>query len=292
MRIFETEGCNDAFVQLSQVLSDDAEYNVAPRGQATKEITNVVITIRNPLDRLVRHPTRNLSMRYLAGEFLWYERGSQSLAEIGHYSAFWKKCSDDDLTVRSSYGARLQGKHGQVNQWHAVRDELIRDPSSRRATLLILEPLDILDGRRDVPCTVGLQFLIRDNHLHLTVWMRSNDLFLGFCYDAAVFTLWQEKMLKTLRAEMPWLKIGTYTHIATSMHVYECNFAAIAEVAQKPDATRDCPLSQMPEIVDIEAISLVQPFENALRTEGRNKVALERFDDPFADWLARCLYEG
>lgn len=292
MRSFDAKGCNDAFVQLSQALLHDPEYIVAPRGEPTREITNVAIIIGNPLDRLVRHPARSLSLRYLAGEFLWYERGSNSLAEISHYASFWNQCSDDGTTVRSSYGARLLGACGQTNQWQTVRDELIQDRNSRRATLLLLQPSDVREGKKDVPCTIGLQFLIRDDRLHLSTWMRSNDLFLGFCYDAAIFTLWQEKMLRSLQVAMPEIGMGTYTHFATSMHVYGRHFSAIEQVAQRPDAQVKSGMFRMPEIADVDAIATVQPLEQALRTHGRSGLAAPRFADPFADWLARCLYEG
>jgi thymidylate synthase len=292
MRVFIAKGCNDAFVQLSEALSEDAEYIVAPRNKGTKEITNAVITIENPYDRLVRHPARGLSLRYLAGEFLWYERSSDLLSEISHYAVFWKRCSDNGLTLRSSYGARLYKSREFADQWTTVRDELIRDPSSRRAMLMILEPNDLRAGINDVPCTVGLQFLIRENRLHLTAWMRSNDLYLGFCYDAAVFTLWQEKMLHALREEMHDLQMGSYTHMATSLHVYVKHFSIMADVAQSPSATVDNALFEMPRMADIGVIPRVQRFEYALRTQGREKVPLQRFEDPFADWLARCLYEG
>ena len=60
-------------------------------------------------------------------------------------------------------------------------------------------PLQIFDAKdllnfqhKDIPCTVSLQFLIRENKLHLFVNMRSNDVFLGLPHDIFCFTMIQE----------------------------------------------------------------------------------------------------
>lgn len=54
--------------------------------------------------------------------------------------------------------------------------------------------------------------------------MRSNDIFLGFPYDTFNFTMWQEYVACKLNVE-----IGTYTHIANSLHFYEKDREKIME---------------------------------------------------------------
>ena len=49
--------------------------------------------------------------------------------------------------------------------------------------------------------------------------MRSNDLWLGFPYDVFQFTCLQVRMAMELG-----LDIGTYTHIAGSLHLYARDF--------------------------------------------------------------------
>ena len=48
--------------------------------------------------------------------------------------------------------------------------------------------------------------------------MRSNDVWMGFPYDVFQFTCMQILMSMELGVE-----IGTYTHIAGSLHLYERN---------------------------------------------------------------------
>ena len=46
---------------------------------------------------------REISLHYLVGEFLWYERVSNLLNEISCYSRFWNKISDNGINSNSSY---------------------------------------------------------------------------------------------------------------------------------------------------------------------------------------------
>ncbi len=69
---------------------------------------------------------------------------------------------------------------------------------------------------RDTPCTVSLQFLLRDGLLNLRVSMRSNDLWLGVPYDFMTFSCLHRTMAVALDVNP-----GTYVHTVGSMHVYE-----------------------------------------------------------------------
>jgi thymidylate synthase len=122
--------------------------------------------------------------------------------------------SDDGRTVNSNYGYCIKYKF-DFNQWDEVVRELVTNPSSRRAVIHIKSPYDNTNSK-DVNCTVCLQFFIRDNKLYLTTYMRSNDLWMGFPYDVFQFTCMQIVMAIELG-----LEIGTYTHIAGSLHLYE-----------------------------------------------------------------------
>ena len=54
--------------------------------------------------------------------------------------------------------------------------------------------------------------------------MRSNDLWLGFPYDVFQFTCMQVLMSMELGIEL-----GSYTHIAGSLHIYERDFKKALE---------------------------------------------------------------
>ena len=140
--------------------------------------------------------------------------GSNRVKDIGRFAKKWVDISDDGETNNSAYGYKIHHFYG-FDQWEFVRDMLQKDPNSRQAIIHIKDP-----GvhEKDTPCTICLQFIIRDEKLHLTVYMRSNDIWMGFPYDVFNFTCYQIRMAMELD-----VGIGSYTHIAGSLHLYERN---------------------------------------------------------------------
>jgi thymidylate synthase len=150
--------------------------------------------------------------------------GNNETAWISKYSSFWKDISDDGVTANSAYGARLFKPHDAIAQrrfvqWDYIVNELRNDPDSRRAVMHLRTPNDSVDAKLDVPCTLALQFFIRDNKLHQVVHMRSSDVIFGIAYDVPAFTLFQEILANELDVDL-----GTYTHVSNSLHIYERHF--------------------------------------------------------------------
>ena len=184
-------------------------------GAVTGEVINAITVIDDPKDNLVTSPIRKLSHKYAIGELLWYLSGSNKLDAIANYSKAWNKLSDDGETVNSAYGYRIFEKFG-FDQWEYVKGLLKADHNSRQAVIHIKEPNP--EKTKDLPCTVALQYFIRDGKLYATTYMRSNDIWLGFPYDVFTFTCLQIKMAFELG-----VGIGSYTHIAGSLHLYSRN---------------------------------------------------------------------
>jgi len=182
-------------------------------GNVVGEILNAVTVIRDPTRGIVQSDIRKFSMRYAIGELLWYLSGSNKLTDISKFAKFWEGISDDGETINSAYGHRIFEFFG-FNQWVDVKSKLIADPYSRQAIIHIKDASS--KPTKDVPCTVALQYQIRDNKLHATTFMRSNDIWLGFPYDVFAFTSLQILMAMELGVD-----IGEYTHIAGSLHLYE-----------------------------------------------------------------------
>lgn len=102
-----------------------------------------------------------------------------------------------------------------LNQIDFVINELKRNPSSRRAVMLIRDPsVDAFDA--DPACLQHIQYLIRDDKLHCKVLFRSNDACKANFMNMFAFILLQKRVADTLGLEM-----GTYTHRANSFHCYE-----------------------------------------------------------------------
>lgn len=182
-------------------------------GTVIGEVLNAVTIIADPSRGIVHSKIRNMPMRYALGELMWYLSGSNKLKDIEKYSEFWKNISDDGETLNSAYGYRIFHQFG-FDQWEYVKDKLTKDTFSRQAVIHIKDASNV--PTKDTPCTIALQYQIRDNKLYATTFMRSNDLWKGFPYDVFAFTALQVKLAMELG-----VGLGTYTHIAGSLHMYE-----------------------------------------------------------------------
>ncbi len=72
--------------------------------------------------------------------------------------------------------------------------------------------------------------MIRAGLLELTAVMRSNDVWWGLAYDVFQFTTLQQTVARCL--DVP---VGSYTHVALSLHMYEKDFDA-ADRLRTPDS--------------------------------------------------------
>lgn len=191
-------------------------------GAVVGEVINAVTVIEDPTRCILKSPIRKLPMRYCIGELLWYLSGNPNLKAIQLYTNAWDRMSDDGKTVNSNYGHRIQRAVDEVDgklfdQMKMVEHLLSVDPSSRQAMIHIKQARDILvNPTKDLNCTVCLQFFIREGKLYMTTYMRSNDLWMGFPNDVFQFTCIQIYLAMRLGVEL-----GTYTHVAGSLHLYE-----------------------------------------------------------------------
>jgi thymidylate synthase len=184
-----------------------------------------------------------------------------------------------------------------LTQWATAKMALAEDPDSRRAVLLINEPADevlaVTTGSKDVPCTLSLQFFIRENKLHLHVHMRSNDAVWGLTNDLFSFTLFQECMLLDLQETYPdkfgSLELGSYYHTAGSLHIYERHFE-LAEDCLKfysDGVTEDEP---MPPLTSLISLRLLCSDEENLRKGYIDQIKSDSYQGG-ERWLAEKLNE-
>lgn len=180
-----------------------------------KEIVNAHLVLFDPTHNTMCDCIRKMPIRYAVGELLWYNSRNKTAKSIEPFSTFWSKIAEKDGTVNSNYGYCIHDKF-DFDQWEFVKETLQKDPSSRQAIIHIKEPRDLrVNPTKDLNCTIALQFLIRDNKLHLITTMRSNDVWLGLPYDLFNFTCMQIQMAMELGVE-----IGYYYHNAGSLHLY------------------------------------------------------------------------
>lgn len=211
-----------------RVLAEGSQVN--PRGLPTLEVSPVEMSLANPRRRLLTSATRKWNLPLAVGEFCWHVSASNELSFIRYYSNRWNDFTDDERTIRGScYGYRLFHPQGHApSQWEVAQSLLKRDPFSRRAVLLMSQPLSVDDiDAKDVACSSSLQFLVRDGRLDAILHMRSNDAYWGLPYDVFFFTMLQE-----LFAAQLGLELGVYHHSVASLHLYSRHIERAKKVLQ------------------------------------------------------------
>lgn len=185
---------------------------VAPRGIRTREVSEPVCLELTNLDKnLVTNRGRKLNYVFALAEVLWIWAGDNSLSYLLHYNKKMAEFSDDGHTLYGAYGPRIK------SQLENLSNKLMSDLNTRQGIITIWR--ENPPKTKDTPCTVMMHFMVRDSMLHLTVYMRSNDIWLGFPYDIHTFTTIQ----KTLAAFLD-VGYGTYHHVVGSLHMYESDF--------------------------------------------------------------------
>ncbi len=300
MHLGSFDSFTDCYTSLIEEVYRKPEYESAPRGHKIKEVLGASFTLTNPRCRIPYVVGRKFSVSYMVAELIWYLSGNNKTSWISNYSKFWESISDDGITANSAYGARLFKTNekiagGRYKQIDYVIDELRRDPDSRRAIMHLRVPDDSIDAKLDVPCTLALQFFIRDNKLHQVAMMRSSDLIFGIAYDIPAFTVFQELLANELGVDL-----GTYTHVSSSLHIYERHFGMVEKILESRHNRETSKLLQkkcggMPPIQvgiyeAIETAEAMVGVEQAIQECRDDESVLKLYDEldfhsPFDDWM-------
>ena len=181
----------------------------------TKALFNVGFYIENPLDNHITNKERKWSLEYAEAEWQWYLSGDPSVDKLGELYGkvppIWEKMADSDRKVNSNYGYQWQ----RNNQIDYVVAKLRDNPETRHAAISIYDCKEFNKYRKDTPCTYAIQFSIVKDRLCMSVYMRSNDIWYGFCNDQYQFS-----SLQKMIAERLDLDVGWYYHHAHNMHLY------------------------------------------------------------------------
>lgn len=197
------------------------------RGGGARELIGFSAKI-SPDYAWLHNERRKLDKAYAAAETLWYVSRTNDTTYLQKYAPQYENFTEDGRIAHGAYGHRFKSNVKGVDQFRTVIDILKRKPESRQAIVSLWNPRDLLharDGdRKDLPCTIALQYCVSGGLLHAVTFMRSNDIWLGFPYDVFAFTCLQ----RIVAAELG-LAVGTYTHNVGNMHLYDRNAAAAEE---------------------------------------------------------------
>lgn len=187
-------------------------------------------------DRIFGKPDQS----YIDREIAWYNSQSLNVNDIpGGAPKIWQAVSGWDGRINSNYGYLIFSKENGY-QYSRALNELLKNPASRRATMVYTRPSIHNDWNvhdmSDFICTNDVQYLIRDGKMHAVVQMRSNDAWAGYRNDFA----WQKYVLiklveeynEHIKSDTPRVGIGTIHWQVASLHIYERQFYLLDHFAK------------------------------------------------------------
>ncbi len=166
---------------------------------------------------------RKLGLRFAAAEPYWVLSGNNLLADITNFGKM-APYSDDGYFMSGAYGPKI------VDQLGYICKTLAEDQGSRQAVLTIWRERP--GKSKDIPCTVSMQFMIRDNKLHCLTTMRSSDAIMGLPYDSILFSLTSAYIISILRSfyGVSGLKLGQLKVFLGSAHIYDRDEETVASI--------------------------------------------------------------
>jgi thymidylate synthase len=200
----------DAFESLYEIINAQP---VSDNG--TRKLYNVGIKILEPDKNLILTRDRLWSEAYAKREWDWYVSRDRSVAELKKYAPIWDKMHSGNNIVNSNYGFLWN----QNDQLEKVIQKLQRNKNDRQAWVTIYDGKDIDQFKFDTPCTLAIGFTVEHGLLCMSVLMRSNDLWYGFCNDQYCFSKLMMDVARRLSLDLGW-----YYHYSFDMHLYKQHF--------------------------------------------------------------------
>ncbi len=204
------KNANEAYESLlDYVIQDGIDFD------NTKALFNCGFYIQNPLDNHITHKQRDWKLEYAEAEWQWYLSGDRNIKKLGDLygkiPTIWQRMADSFGNVMSNYGWQWQRNH----QIDYVVGKLREQPNTRQAAISIYDCKEFERYRKDTPCTYAIQFTRFEDKLNMSVYMRSNDIWYGFCNDQYQFSSLQKMIAERLSIDVGW-----YYHHAHNMHLY------------------------------------------------------------------------
>ena len=163
--------------------------------------------------------TKRVYFKGLAIEMLWFLSGSTNVKYLQENGVnIWNEWADENGELGPVYGKQWrfwetpEGSH--VDQIREVVDSIKNNPDSRRHIVQAWNVAD-LSQMALPPCHMFFQFYVSENKLSCSLYVRSNDLFLG-----APFNIGQYALLTHMIAQQCDLEVGELIYTIGDAHIY------------------------------------------------------------------------
>jgi thymidylate synthase len=198
--------------------------------------------------------TKKLHLRSIIVELLWFLRGDTNVRWLKERNVrIWDEWADESGDLGPVYGKQWRdwesadGRH--IDQIASLVDLIRRDPYSRRQIVTAWNPGEI-SKMALAPCHCLFQTQVAGGRLHLQLYQRSADIFLGVPFNIASYAL-----LTHMVAQVVGLEVGDFVHTLGDAHLY-LNHLDQARL-QRTREPRPLPVLRLdPTVRDLDAFEL------------------------------------
>lgn len=190
--------------------------------------------------------TKKLHLRSIIHELLWFLAGDTNIGYLRDNGvSIWNEWADENGDLGPVYGH--QWRHfpkvsqvatddhdvklmlGEVDQIAELVEAIRKTPDSRRLIVTAWNPGDI--GKMALPpCHTLWQVRILGGKLHLQLYQRSADMFLGVPFNIASYAL-----LLAMLAEVTGYEQGDFIHSIGDAHIYANHLEQVqTQLARQP----------------------------------------------------------
>ncbi len=164
--------------------------------------------------------TKKLHTRSIFVELLWFLRGDTNTAWLKENGvSIWDEWADENGDLGPVYGKQWRDWVGADGRHHdqiaTLIEQIKANPASRRQIVSAWNVGD-LAAMKLAPCHAFWQTSVMDGRLHLQLYQRSCDTFLGVPFNIASYAL-----LLHLLAQQCDLEPGTLVWTGGDVHIYK-----------------------------------------------------------------------
>lgn len=171
--------------------------------------------------------TKKLHLRSIIHELLWFLSGETNIGYLRENGVtIWDEWADAQGNLGPVYGHQWRhwpSRNGEIDQIRGLLDQIRTSPDSRRMIVSAWNPADVPDMALP-PCHTLWQVKLLDGKLHLQLYQRSADMFLGVPFNIASYAL-----LAHMLAHISGYEPGDFIHSIGDAHIYANHMQQVKE---------------------------------------------------------------
>ena len=188
--------------------------------------------------------TKRVHLKSIIHELLWFLSGDTNIRYLQENGvSIWNEWADASGDLGPVYGRQWRD-FGGVDQIATLVRQIRETPDSRRMIVSAWNPADVPEMALP-PCHTLWQVRVLQGRLHLQLYQRSADMFLGVPFNIASYAL-----LQMMLARVSGLEPGVFVHTLGDAHIYSNHMEQVrTQLARDPHPLPQMQILRSPESI-------------------------------------------